>query len=93
MIFLALEPLKQVSADLNKANEVLALNPTHSCRIIFAFLYGYQLCQSTMVSQTFFAHTACGGEYEWRKCSLLYFEDSPCIEALLLVFVYLVDLA
>jgi hypothetical protein len=25
MIFLALEPLKQVSADLNKANEVLAL--------------------------------------------------------------------
>lgn len=40
VISLALDPFRQVSADLSKANEILAL--IH--RIIFAFLYVYKLC-------------------------------------------------
>ena len=57
---LALGPLRQISADLNNAKDVLARTDPGNCfSIIFSFLDGDQLRQSAMVLQELLSHTAC----------------------------------
>ena len=47
---IVLDPLKQISADLNKAKEVLALIHDIVLFLVLSFLVSYTFCQTTMKS-------------------------------------------
>ena len=62
LLLIDLEPRRQRSADL-KIERDFSSNPRQYVCIVFAVLYGYQFCESAVISLTFAPHTSSCGEY------------------------------
>ena len=68
------------------------LNPGNCLRVLFSFLGGYQLSQSTMVSYGFFPHPSSSFKYKRCERAMLNIQHSPRVQPLLVVFMDAIDL-
>ena len=68
------------------------LNPGNCLRVIFSFLGGYQLSQSTMVSYAFLPHPSSSCKYKRRERAMLNIQHPPRVQALLVIFMDAIDL-
>ena len=68
------------------------MNPGNCLRVMFSFLGGYQLRQSTMVSYAFLPHPSSSCKYKPRERTMLNIQHSPRVQPLLVVFMNATDL-
>ena len=61
-------------------------------RVMFSFLGGYQLSQSTMVSYAFLSHPSSSCKYKRRERTMFNILHSPRVQPLLVVFMDAIDL-
>ena len=67
-------------------------NPGNCLQVMFSFLGGYQLSQSTMVSYAFLPHSSSSCKYKWRERAMLNIQYSPWVQLLLVIFMDTIDL-
>ena len=67
-------------------------NPGNCLRVMFSFLGGYQLSESTMVSYAFLPHPSSSCKYKRRLGAMLNIQYSPRVQSLLVVFMDAIDL-
>ena len=63
----------------------LCSNLGNCLRVMFSFLGGYQLSQSTTVSYAFLAHPSSSCKYKRRERTMLNIQYSPRVQPLLVV--------
>ena len=67
------------------------LNPGNCLRVMFSFLGGYELNQSTMVYYVFLPHPSSSCKYKRRERPMLNIQHSPRVQPLLVIFMDAID--